>query len=543
MQLTLTTLSPLHIGTGNMLEPFEYYIENQNIFVLDLDACSRALLDDDPDNIDRFSNWVDGTSDKIAKADREAREARRSRNRKLSMDKNQLIARLRSEFNIVDFARNILGKKELAEHFIKDQKYHRYQAFMPNRPRNVVQLKEMIKTNNVPYIPGSSIKGSIRTALAYKAIRELDKGEADLFAEPQDTRGEGLSEILGKLNDAAQEVLQAVKSNHIGKQKEAFRQLSFLRRRYEKRIGQQVEKYIFGCDDGRGRLDDPKFDIMRLIKVSDTTRQHVTMLVAEMKSFTRDGRSGGIKAQPINISEFIDSESQFSFGIEVDAQLIKILFDRQNKREWRGFERKMSRLFNLTADTVSNMNEAELEKHIIYKILDAIEIFGQAVTDKENKWLERFSPQDRRELETALEQIAAKKHRLKLGFASGWFATTVGLAIKDNQYLKNILPDIVYAFNLDLIIKDEKLLKYPAKRRRDAERQERLLRRTPDADAFPTSRRLIAQRFVPSEYIGWVELKEGQLEKMDSENKAESKKKQSYNNMDDAIEALKDHFK
>ena len=543
MLLTLKTLSPVHIGTGNLLEPFDFYIENQNIYILNHDYCMKALFENDPENITRFSNWVDEMAEKIAKADKEVKEARRNRNRKLSTDKNQLIANLRKDFNIVDFTRNILKKPTLADQFINTPSFYKYRAFIPNRPRSVVQLKEIIKTNGMPYIPGSSIKGSIRTALAFAIIRQMDGSEADKFLQYKDKSGESLLEIINKLKDASKKVLQTIQHGPPERQKEAFKQLSFLTNRYDKSIGQQVEKFVFGCDDGKGKIGDPKYDLMRLIKVSDTKASDASMLVAEMKSFTRDGRSGDIKSQPINLAEFIDSDSQFEFSLEVDVKLIKFLFARSNHREWHGFESKMASLFSLNAESVNIMDETVLEQHIIKKIMEAVHDLGQVIIAKEKTWLDRFNLKDRQELDTLLGQIAANEQATKLGFASGWFATTIGLALQHNQYLENILPDIIFAFNLDLIIKDERLLKYPAKDRRNAERQQRLLQRSPDSKAFPGSRRLIADRYVPSEYIGWIKIIEGQLKAKSTESKAKEHIKQSENNMDDAIKALKDHFK
>lgn len=543
MQLTLMTLSPLHIGTGNMLEPFDYYIESQTVYVLNIDMCIEALLDDDPDNIKRFSKWVDETSNKIANANEEAKEARRSHNKNLYKDKNQLIASLRGEFNIVDFTRNILRKPKLADQFIKDPKFQRYHAFIPNRPRNVVQLKEMIKTNNEPYIPGSSIKGGIRTALAYKVICQLDESDSELFLTAQDRKENGINKILNKphralgrstnleiseenginkilkeLNEASNQVLNAIRTNDFVKKKEAFKNLSNRKRKYEKTIGQYVEKFVFGCEDKKGNLDDPKFDIMRLIRVSDTMTQNVSMLVAELKSFTKDERRRVFKPQPINITEFIDTDSKFSFSIEVNTQLIRLLLNRQNVKEWNGFDKKINRLFDINTVTINKMNDTELERHIISKILESIDVFGHAITEKEKKWLEKFNPQDRKVLDTFLKQIEAQNHSFKLGFGSGWFATTIGLAIGKNQYLKNILPGIIYTFNLDLIEKNDKLLRYPAKK----QDQLKLLQRIPDGEAFPTSRRLIADQLLPSDYIGWVSLQEGGLDVKTEEKRSEN---------------------
>ncbi|GEM_PF-6986868 len=542
MLLTLTTISPVHIGSGNVLEPFDYYIHNQNLYVLNHEACLQTLYDDHPENVTQFSEWVENTVQKINSAEKDTRNARRSRNRQLAMDKNQLLQKLRREFNIIDFTEKILKKKELAERFIYDKNFWKYSAHIPNRPRGVVQLKEIIKTNGKPFIPGSSIKGAIRTALAFIVIRFLNEEDTRRLLQAQDREGDGLKLLLSKIIAASNEVLSALQNNNRSLQEDAFRKLVSLRRRYEKKAGQHIEKFIFGCDDGKGNIGDPKFDIMRLIKVSDTQSAHFSILAAEMKSFTREGRTGRMKAQPINIAEFIDGDSVFQFRIEVDSKLIRALFNRDNSRSWRGYEEKIERLFGLNKETVNSLSDDEIENEVLHTILKAIKIFGQALAQKEKTWLQQFEPNDRSSLEEFIDSLSQRENAIKLGFASGWFATTVGLAFSQNPILNEILSDILYAFNLDLIIKDEKLLKFPARDGRGAERQIRLLQRKPNAQSFPKSRRLTTERYIPLEYIGWIEIKKGKLDSGQKEQKNTQNDHRDYESIDDALAALKEHF-
>jgi len=112
-------LSPIHIGDGTELEPFEYVIKdkiykiNLNEFIYSLSIQIRNDLTGirkfirDYIDIKNFTEWQTGVSETV---------------------------------------RNIYNEKF-------------------NQPKNQLLLKPFIRSNNRPYIPGSSIKGAIRTAL------------------------------------------------------------------------------------------------------------------------------------------------------------------------------------------------------------------------------------------------------------------------------------------------------------------------------------------------------------------------------------------
>jgi len=122
MEIKLETLTPVHIGTGNSYGKAEFITENNKL---------RRII---------FSKLYDSLSED---------------------QKGELLSELEEkEFNMDEFVRK--NKIRVSEDMIL------YRALMKSPPSR--EIREQIKTNNVPYIPGSSIKGAIRTALLWKYI-------------------------------------------------------------------------------------------------------------------------------------------------------------------------------------------------------------------------------------------------------------------------------------------------------------------------------------------------------------------------------------
>jgi CRISPR-associated protein Csm5 len=548
MKLKLTALTPVHIGTGNKLEPFDYYIHSDRVLVLNHEACLEALFNSNPENVEKYVEWVEATTKKLDNAEAEVKRAKSQRDKKLLANRNQVLSDIRRNFNIVEFTEKVLNNKELANSFKNDNKFSLYSGYLIGKPRNVVQLAEMIKINGQPYIPGSSIKGAIRTALAFAVISNLNSQEALDFLKKQDNQSPGIKIMLDDIIKKSRTVRNLLDSNDINLKKRAFAELDRTRKSYEKKIGEEVEKFVFGCaenDKPFAKLNDPKFDIMRLIRVSDTTKANADILFGEIKAFKYDRMRKQISSQPISIAEFIDAESQFEFSIEVDAYLIKCLFNSQERKGWINFEKKFFRLFNLTKEDVLNLSPAQLESKIVDRILESLKLFSQAIRKKEEFWLEQFSSNETKRLQKIFQEMKGSGGYTKLGYASGWFATTVGLAFADNDHLKTLLPDIIYAFNLDLIQKQERMVKFPSQRRGDIELQARLLGRTPDVKNYPKSRRLIADRYLPEDFIGWIEIDKGRIEVKKGNSKTEEKKVviREDEDFEDALAKLKAKFK
>jgi CRISPR-associated protein Csm5 len=121
-QLTITTLSPLHIGTGNTLrQGFDYVTHNGQTWVIDSAVLADMLYDQDPQDFERMAQGSP--------------------------------------------AGDLIRPNE----YQPENRVFRY--VMRGEPRargRGAELQEQIKDPwDRPYIPGSSLKGALRTALAF----------------------------------------------------------------------------------------------------------------------------------------------------------------------------------------------------------------------------------------------------------------------------------------------------------------------------------------------------------------------------------------
>uniref|UniRef100_A0A7C4U7Q5 CRISPR system Cms protein Csm5 n=1 Tax=candidate division WOR-3 bacterium TaxID=2052148 RepID=A0A7C4U7Q5_UNCW3 len=130
-------LSPIHIGDGSEIEPLNYVIKNGKLYKIRLEEFIYSL-DNDKKNI--ILNLM--------------KENNLKGIRKFIKD-NIDLQKFREY--IVDVSRNV---QSLYEEKFEDL-------------NNQLILIPFIRSSNIPYIPGSSLKGAIRTAV----LNELDKPE------------------------------------------------------------------------------------------------------------------------------------------------------------------------------------------------------------------------------------------------------------------------------------------------------------------------------------------------------------------------------
>ena len=146
MKYRVTTLSPIHIGSGRQLTPFEFALDGDRFLVAKLEK----ILEARPDRADEL-------------------------NRRLDRDGRN--------FSLSDFLR--AGEKQYPA-------FRKYSAVLAAHTRELLErdrlqggnmdVAECLKTSGDAqlYLPGSSLKGAFRTALAYTAFHDDERLFASL---------------------------------------------------------------------------------------------------------------------------------------------------------------------------------------------------------------------------------------------------------------------------------------------------------------------------------------------------------------------------
>ena len=214
--LTVSTVTPLHIGTGtDLLHEYDYAIHGGKTWRLNEAELLDAVYTDDPKLADQLARTAPA---------------------------------------------ELLEKKDFRE----DSKFFRYVIQgTPRSSRKGAQLQEEIKTvDDHPYLPGSSLKGALRTAIAWYA---WDK--KNLKAEVSNLR------------------------------------------RYAKFAAQNYEKDIFG--------KNPNYDFMRALHIADSAEvEKDRLMVLNIRALNQ---SGELQA-PIE-AEAIRPDTIFKMSLKIDTAL------------------------------------------------------------------------------------------------------------------------------------------------------------------------------------------------------------------------------
>lgn len=179
-QLKLTTVTPVSIGgdQGKLLSPYADYVlsdDETKVHYLRKELIEKVVLK--KEKLDDYIRFI-----------------------QLGMDNN------RSDFNLKNFILNVL---ELSLDEVTSYKLPNWGLYAEDRK----QIQTVVKSAGVPFIPGSSIKGALRTAMLYDWLANTSEGETErtkYFQEIERWRNRPKAddrnlfveeELFGKLND------------------------------------------------------------------------------------------------------------------------------------------------------------------------------------------------------------------------------------------------------------------------------------------------------------------------------------------------------
>lgn len=268
MKCTIQTITPVHIGNGRDYGPSEYYVSKSSkgkpiLAKVDLNKVFNSLSEEQQDE---FIHHLTDPS-----------------------------------FQLEDYLKNVLGKVP--------PKIRIYLAsLMSGRPSNV---EEHIKTVGKPYIPGSSIKGAIRTAIMHNVLS------------------------YGDIED----VENLVRSGHKGPYINFWDAQSF-------------QNQFFS----NPYKNDPKYSIMKFLQVSDTNTvpnpaiySIVSLKVGHNGNewYARKGRTVVTYAETIGVGRKLEFEMNSSYNPSVHKSL-----ELQDKEEFLDGDKIKEFLFKFSQDYI-----------------------------------------------------------------------------------------------------------------------------------------------------------------------------------------------
>ena len=440
MERMVQCLSPVHIGTGTDIDPFDYIVDGQRYIRIDLDAVIEQMT---PEQADALASWLSERADRIVEASGGKRDD------------------IRQEMQLLNFPgadaalKKALRKDAALRHYCGDRGFGRN-----------LRIREQVKdADETPCIPGSSLKGALRTALAFAALEEMGPAERQAV-------GRSIEQRLNRRGH-----------------------------RLKERIGQEIEQAVFRCGKKRnGRVDygDIHYDLMRAVSVSDTYNAQAELIVPQIYTFVeqrnKDGKTRLASQAPL-IVEAHAPGNIFRLRLQVNGALLRAASQNRSNDEWIDFDQRVQRAFGPeVARLLPNASGEQIEQAVIARVEAAARRFAQAVVAAEQDWEDAHghgATNALRGFYNRLDSLIQKGQiPLRLGWGSHFMATTLLLVLKEDASWRPLLERCFREFELGLP---------PRKGQNKGPRTIRL-------DDFPRSRRLAASGRQPVAPLGWVAL-------------------------------------
>lgn len=274
-EYTIETITPVHVGSGQKYSKAEFILQNKVLSRISLNKLLSELSE----------NQREGFVDAL--------ESR--------------------EFSMTDFVSN---------NNLDISKITSYKVRCPDG-LSTREVSEHIKTNHKAYIPGSSIKGAIRTAMLYKILKE------------------NYSIVDNELNRIKKDKRLMSNLNRTMNRHPAFKDKRFSREL--ERTMSYIEREVL-----RGYKNDAKYDIFRFLQVTDTSMtEKLSILTVKSIGMSQKGRSysqieaigkniifdGSIVLKPVDLSELGLSDKAKYLNIASILNAIYIFADDLRRLE------------------------------------------------------------------------------------------------------------------------------------------------------------------------------------------------------------------
>ncbi len=360
-RLTFKTLTPIFIGQdqSNTLSPYSDYVQVENeIWYIDKEKFEQAL------------------SEKEGLIDKYVTQIRRK------IDKSGT----RSDFSLDDFIRVNLGDVE---------NYVKIKIPVDNNLKHT-HIKRFILTSGRPFIPGSTIKGAVRTAIIYDWLTRSDTGK------------KVVDDIISKVNDVLNKIsILEQKQNKSENDLKELEKISFVRKRETILNSIYDEQKLFGSVKNHDGFDS------RHIQVSDSnTIDTVNLSVIKLHRVKVKDET---EISPLP-SETVNQNVKGNFDLKFEKS-----FNQQDLKKFNSFTIK-DILKLLNSFSLASM-KYELETFIKYQNEQ-----NEKKTDY-SSIIEFYEA-----MISAIEKSNAAYAIIRIGSGKTFYDNSIGMAILERDY-------------------------------------------------------------------------------------------------------------
>jgi len=372
MKVALKTLTPIHVGNGDDYSYGDAYVDSQGIL-------HRCEIDYSKVNVQEIID---------------------------NMENSYYIQKILREYGKDIYTAKCRANLSFTGTNIKE---------VANR-----RVREFIKDGTTPYIPGSSVKGAIRTIL---------------YAYYLHKRNFMVETPLGERNfiDLLRNGLKLLQISPLGRDREDRR---------DKYFGKRFEQLVFTYSSDPKNWRDAKYDIMKFVEISDfyPVKHNYNLYVDAIKTYSKGPRD--IYPKPFTVyAETVEGE--FQGAIRISPAIQKVL-----KSHEKGIlERKLD-ILGLKQNDLE-LSEEEITRKFLDYLKEATKYFYELCMDHDY-------------IETGLkhpENVKKCEFKLRVGFGVGThYQTILKLLETSNQ---NIVKNIILQNRLTKYAKLYPQIPYP----------------------------------------------------------------------------------
>ncbi len=168
--LTVRILSPIVIGTGEKCNTLGFVVDGRKVLVVDERRFLSALSEHQQQ---KFLRWLEPLAGNLAHIRQQIQRARG--NQQLRQQLQQQRRETENQLSLERFLREALQMPQPVN-WLRSQKAVRYEVVAVRAPDRYEGFSLCLKTpDHRPYIPGSELKGAIRTAVLAKMLNDNAK--------------------------------------------------------------------------------------------------------------------------------------------------------------------------------------------------------------------------------------------------------------------------------------------------------------------------------------------------------------------------------
>jgi len=373
MKLQIKTLSPLHIGNGEKYNGLSYVANRGKVLFYD---STKVIENITSKYSDKFMQWVEERIFEIEKLEQQKRNERNEQKRR---DITRLFREAQKKLSIKEFIENRIQDVAVRNRFNSS---FSYSVEAKTQVYNNIDIDCFIKQNNKPYIPGTEIKGAIRTAVAYNLLKKDAswswlKGELESF-------GKQYSQDLNRIPGQKGRWVNEIKKKLVDKMG---------------KIEERLQNRLFRAND----KDDAKYDVLKMLHIGDTDLKEVSQSL-----FISDLTTLNISSRKFSIFQELCKKDQI-FTSDLRLENKSIILDK----------------LGFSPDQKSVISNAD-------KMLQCCYEFSNRLLDEELAY-QQYPPKIKDKLNTIKKENKPESPVIRIGKNEGYLSVTIGLLVKEKD--------------------------------------------------------------------------------------------------------------